>query len=55
MSNSEGFMMFVDENGVAKEYDSTWDIVIHCETEEEHNDFIKLFNEFLNSKKEGEE
>lgn len=54
MNNSEGIMLYIDEDGIAKEYDNTWDIVIHCETEKEHNDFVKLLNEFLSSKKEGE-
>lgn len=52
MSNDDGLTLVVGENGSAKVYDSTWDVVIHCETEEERDNFIKKFNEFLMSNKE---
>lgn len=52
MSNDDGLALVIDENGIAEVYDSTWDVVIHCETEEERDNFIKTFNEFLMSNKE---
>lgn len=30
--------IIIDENGVADVYDDTYDIVIHCESEEDQND-----------------
>lgn len=32
---SDGIMLVFGEDGVAREYDDTWDITIHCESEEE--------------------
>ena len=32
---SKDFMIYFDDNGVAKYYDNTYDITIHCESEEE--------------------
>ena len=32
---SKDFMIYFDDNGVAKYYDDTYDITIHCESEEE--------------------
>ena len=31
-------LVMIDENGVADVYDDTYDIVIHCESEEDQND-----------------
>ena len=33
-----------DENGIAKEYDDTFDISIHCESEEEQNKVLEILN-----------
>ena len=33
-----------DENGIAKEYDDTFDISIHCESEEEQNRVLEILN-----------
>ena len=35
---SDSIQIYFDENGVAKAYDDTYDITIHCETEEEYNE-----------------
>ena len=32
---SKDFMIYFDDNGVVKHYDDTYDITIHCESEEE--------------------
>ena len=40
---SEISIMF-DENGIAKEYDDTFDITIHCESEEEQNKVLEILN-----------
>lgn len=32
---SDGIMFVFGEDGVARKYDDTWDITIHCESEEE--------------------
>lgn len=42
-------MITIDENGVAYEYDDTWDITIHCETEEEHNRVLEILAKSLES------
>lgn len=34
-------LLTIGEDGVAREYDDTWDIVIHCESKEEHDAAIK--------------
>lgn len=34
-------LLTIGEDGVAIEYDDTWDIVIHCESKEEHDATIK--------------
>lgn len=33
-----------DENGIAKEYDDTFDITIHCESEKEQNEVLEILN-----------
>lgn len=33
----DGIMLTVDEDGTARIYDDTYDIVIHCESQEEHD------------------
>lgn len=35
-----------DENGVAKVYDDTYDLTIHCESEEEQNKIIEILNKY---------
>lgn len=32
---SDGFMLYLDDDGVARHYDDTYDITIHCESKEE--------------------
>lgn len=41
---SEMISIMFDENGLAKEYDDTFDITIHCESEEEHNKVLEILN-----------
>lgn len=36
----EGLTIYIDENGVAREYDGTYDITIHCESKEEQQEII---------------
>lgn len=38
---SDSIQIYFDEDGVAREYDDTYDITIHCETEEEYNDAMQ--------------
>lgn len=38
---SDGFMLYLDDNGVARHYDDTYDITIHCESEEEQQKAIE--------------
>ena len=42
-------MIYFDEDGVAREYDDTYDITIHCESEEEKRKAI----EFIKARKWG--
>lgn len=39
--------LYFDEDGVAHEYDDTWDITIHCESEEEHNKIVEIIQKAL--------
>ena len=41
---SETISIMFDENGIAKEYDDTFDISIHCESEEEQNKVLEILN-----------
>lgn len=41
---SETISIMFDENGIAKEYDDTFDITIHCESEEEQNKVLEILN-----------
>lgn len=41
---SEGIKIYFDEDGIAKEYDDTYDITIHCESEEEQNELLDRLN-----------
>lgn len=33
--------IYFDKDGTAKEYDDTYDVIIHCETPEEHDEVVK--------------
>ena len=46
---SDEIMLVFGEDGVAREYDDTWDITIHCESEEEQKAVIKTVLEKLNN------
>lgn len=39
---SDEFMLYLDDDGVARHYDDTYDITIHCESEEEQEKAIEL-------------
>jgi rubrerythrin len=39
---SDSIQIYFDEDGVARAYDDTYDITIHCETEEEYNDAMQM-------------
>lgn len=41
---SETISIMFDENGIAKEYDDTFDITIHCKSEEEQNKVLEILN-----------
>lgn len=41
MMSDDGIMIFMNEDGVFEKYDDTWDLVIHCESEEEHNEAVE--------------
>ena len=41
---SDGFMLYLDDDGVARAYDDTYDITIHCESEEEMQRAIEVIN-----------
>ena len=47
-------VLAIGENGEATVYDDTWDVVIHCESEEERNKIIELLNKCLNKEKVGD-
>ena len=38
---SDSIQIYFDEDGIARAYDDTYDITIHCETEEEYNDAMQ--------------
>ena len=40
----EPISLMFDENGYAKIYDDTFDITIHCESEEEQNKVLEILN-----------
>lgn len=45
--DNNAITLMIGDDGVAREYDSTWDITIHCESEEEQKlalEKIKLLN-----------
>lgn len=44
---SKDLMIYFDEDGVAREYDDTYDITIHCESQEEKRKAI----EFIKARK----
>lgn len=42
--DEKSLMFTIDENGVADLYDDTWDITIHCASEEEQKAVIEKIN-----------
>lgn len=43
---SEGLMIYFDKDGKAKEYNDTYDIIIHCESKKEHEEVINKLRRF---------
>lgn len=43
-----------DEDGKAKLYDDTFDITIHCESEEEKNKVLEILNKYYEEDKKNE-
>lgn len=44
--SKDSIQIAISKDGIAREYDDTYDIVIHCETEEEQKEAIKKLNSF---------
>ena len=42
---TDSINLIFDEDGVAREYDDTYDVVIHCESKEEQDKVIEYLNE----------
>lgn len=45
---TDGTMMVADENGVFDVYDDTYDVIIHCESEEEQNRVTETLKKTVN-------
>lgn len=41
---SEEIKIYFDENGIAREYDDTYDITIHCESKEDYDELLNRLN-----------
>ena len=41
----DGIMLMIDDDGVAHRYDDTFDITIHCESQEEQDEVKKMLDE----------
>ena len=39
---TDGIMISIGADGVARMYDDTYDITIHCESKEEHDEVLKI-------------
>lgn len=37
---SEEIKIYFDEDGIAKEYDDTYDLTIHCESKKDHDELL---------------
>ena len=46
---TEGIMLVIGEDGVARQYDDTYDVTIHCESREEHDRIMKILENGLKS------
>lgn len=42
MEDEKFIQLYISDDGVAREYDPTWDVTIHCESEEEQKKVIEL-------------
>lgn len=40
--SDEGIQLYIDDDGKANLYDDTYDIIIHCETEEERDKVMQI-------------
>ena len=43
---TDGIMISIGADGVARMYDDTYDITIHCETQAEHDEAMKILQGF---------
>lgn len=43
-STSNGIMLMIGDDGIAREYSDEFDVVIHCESEEERKKVIEIIN-----------
>ena len=43
---TDGIMVSIGADGVARMYDDTYDITIHCETQAEHDEAMKILQGF---------
>ena len=43
-STSNGIMLMIGDDGIAREYSDEFDVVIHCESEEEREKVIEIIN-----------
>lgn len=41
---TDGITLMIGEDGIAREYDDTYDITIHCESEEDREKAIERIN-----------
>ena len=41
----DGIMLFIDADGVAKEYNDDFDLTIHCESKEEQDEAIRRLSQ----------
>lgn len=44
---SDGIMLSIGEDGIAREYDDTYDITIHCESREEQAEAIRALERWM--------
>ena len=42
---SDGIQLIIREDGIAEKYDDTYDLTIHCTSEEEQREVLKIMNQ----------
>ena len=48
---SNGIQLIIREDGTAEKYDDTYDLTIHCTSEDEQREIIKIMNQAANLRK----